>query len=47
MRKNFGSAICHCLNSIPQKDYENSFGNWIKRLKLCESHGVEYFEGLR
>jgi hypothetical protein len=28
------------------KDYENAL-NWIKRLKLCISHGGEYFEGLR
>ena len=38
-RKNFGSAIFQCLNSILQKDYENAFENWIKRLKLCLSHG--------
>ena len=47
MRKSLGSAIFQCLNSIPQKDYENAFKNWIKRLKLCLSHGGEYFEGLR
>ena len=46
-RKNLGSAIFQCLNSIPRKDYENAFENWIKRLKLCASHGGEYFEGLR
>ena len=46
-RKNLGSAIFQCLNSIPRKDYENAFENWIKRLKLCVSHGGEYFEGLR
>ena len=53
-RKNLGSAILYlglaifqCLNSIPRKDYENAFENWIKRLKLCVSHGGEYFEGLR
>ena len=46
-RKNLGSAILQCLNSIPRKDYENAFKNWIKRLKLCLSHGGEYFEGLR
>ena len=41
------SAIFQCLNSIPQKDYANAFENWIKKLKLCVSHGGEYFEGLR
>ena len=46
-RKNLGSAIFQWLNSIPRKDYENAFENWIKRLKLCVSHGGEYFEGLR
>ena len=46
-RKNLGSAIFQCLDSIPRKDYENAFENWIKRLKLCVSHGGEYFEGLR
>ena len=46
-RKNLGSAVFQCLNSIPRKDYENAFENWIKRLKLCVSHGGEYFEGLR
>ena len=46
-RKNLSSAIFQCLNSIPRKDYENAFENWIKRLKLCVSHGGEYFEGLR
>ena len=46
-RKNLGSAIFQCLNSIPRKDYKNAFKNWIKRLKLCLSHGGEYFEGLR
>ena len=46
-RKNLGSAIFQCLNSISRKDYENAFENWIKRLKLCVSHGGEYFEGLR
>ena len=46
-RKNLGSAIFQCLNSIPRKDYENAFKNWIKRLKLCLSHGGEYFEELR
>ena len=40
MRKNLGSAIFQCLNSIPRKDYENAFENWIKRLKLCEYHMV-------
>ena len=34
-RKNLGSAIFQCLNSIHRKDYENAFENWIKRLKLC------------
>ena len=47
MRKNLGSTIFQCLNSIPRKDYENAFENWIKRLKLCVSHGGKYFEGLR
>jgi hypothetical protein len=46
MRKNLGSAIFHFLNSIPRKYYENAFKNWIKRLKLCISHGGEYFKGL-
>ena len=46
-RKNLGSAIFQCLNSIPRKDYKNAFENWIKRLKLCVSHGGEYFVGLR
>ena len=46
-RKNLGSAIVQCLNSIPRKDYENAFKNLIKRLKLCLSHCGEYFEGLR
>ena len=45
--KSLGSAIFQCLNSIPRKDYENAFENWIKRLKLCVSHGGEYFERLR
>ena len=45
-RKNLGSAIFQCLNCISRKDYENAFKNWIKRLKLCLSHGGEYFEGL-
>ena len=45
--KNLGSAIFQCLNSIPRKDYENAFKDWIKRLKLCLSHGGEYFEELR
>ena len=45
--KNLGSAIFQCLNSIPRKDYENDFKNWIKSLKLCLSHGGEYFAGLR
>ena len=44
-RKNLCSAIFQCRNSIPRKDY--AFENWIKRLKLCVSHGGEYFEGLR
>ena len=39
-RKNLGSAIFQCLNSISRKDYENAFENWIKRLKLCVSHGI-------
>ena len=39
--KNLGSAIFQCLNSIPRKDYENAFENWIKRLKLFVSHGGE------
>ena len=46
-RKNLGSAINQWLNSITRKDYENAFKNWIKRLKLCLSHGGAYFEGLR
>ena len=46
-RKNLGSAIFQCLNSIPRKDYENASENWIKRLKLCVSYGGKYFEGLR
>ena len=46
-RKNLGLAIFQCLNSQPRKDYENAFKKWIKRLKLCLSHGGEYFEGLR
>ena len=46
-RKNLVSAIFQCLNSIPRKDSENAFKNWTKRLKLCLSHGGEYFEGLR
>ena len=46
-RKNLGSAIFQCLNSIPRKDYENAFKIWIKRLKLYLSHGSEYFVGLR
>ena len=46
-RKNLGSAIFQCLNSIPRKDYENVFENWIKRLKLYVSHGGECFKGLR
>ena len=41
------AKIFQCLNSIPRKDYENAFENWIKSLKLCVSHGGEYFEGLR
>ena len=45
--KNLGSTIFPCLNSLPQKDYENAFKNWIKRLKLCVSHGGEYFEELK
>ena len=46
-RKTLGSAIFQCLKSIPRKDYENAFKNWIKRLKLCLSHGGEYFKGSR
>ena len=46
-RKNLGLAVFQCLNSVTRKDYENTFENWIKRLKLCVSHGGEYFEGLR
>ena len=46
-RKILGSAIFQCPNSIPRKDNENAFKNWIKRLKLCLSHGGEYLEGLR
>ena len=46
-RKNLGSAIFQFLNSIPRKDYENAFKNWIKRLKLCVSNSGEFFEGLR
>ena len=46
-RKNLGSGIFQCLNSIPRKDYESAFKNWIKRLQLCLSHGGKYFEGLR
>ena len=30
-RKNLGSTIFQCLNSIPRKDYENAFKNWIKK----------------
>ena len=45
--KNLGSAIFQCLNSIPRKDYEHTFENWIKRLTLCVLHGGKYFEGLR
>ena len=45
-RKNLGPAIFQRLNSIARKDYENAFIYWIKRLKLCVSHGGEYFEGL-
>ena len=41
------TVLVQCLNSIPRKDYENAFENWIKRLKLCVSDGDEYFEGLR
>jgi hypothetical protein len=29
-----------------QYTYENAIKNWIKRLKLCKSHGGEYFKGL-
>ena len=39
-RKNLGSTIFQCLNSIPRKDYKNAFKNLIKRLKLCVSHGA-------
>ena len=46
-RKNLDSAIFQYLNSIPRKDYESAFKNWIKRLKPCVSHGGEYFEGLK
>jgi histone-lysine N-methyltransferase SETMAR len=46
MRKNVGSAIFQCLKSIPRKDYENTFKNWIKGPKVCISHGGEHFEGL-
>ena len=45
--KNLRSAFFQCLNSIPRKDYDNAFKNWIKRLKLCLSHDCQYFEGLR
>ena len=45
MRKNLGSAIFQRLNSIPRKDYDNAYKNWIKRLKLSLSHGGEYSEG--
>jgi hypothetical protein len=40
--KNLRLNIFQCLNSIPGKDYENQFKNWIKRLKLYISHGGEY-----
>ena len=40
-RKNLRSAIFQCPNSIPRKDYKNAFKNWMKRLKLCLSHGGE------
>ena len=41
------SVRLFCLNSIPRQDYKNAFKIWIKRLKLCVSHGGDYFEGLR
>lgn len=46
-RHALGSAISQCLKGIPKDHYENAFKCWIKRLKLCISHGGEYFEGMR
>ena len=46
-RAALGSGIYQCLMGIPIKDYERAFKQWIKRLKLCISHGGEYFEGLK
>jgi hypothetical protein len=44
--KNLGSAIFQCLNSIPLKDMKTHLKNWIKRLKLCISHGHEFLKDL-
>lgn len=46
-RAALGSGVYQCLMGIPIKDYERAFQQWIKRLKLCISHGGEYFEGLK
>ena len=42
-----GSALFQYLHSIPTKDYESAFKNWIRRLKLCISIGGEYFKGTK
>ena len=46
-RKHLGSAIFQCLHSIPRKDYQNAFNDWIRRLKVCISVKGEYFEGTK
>ena len=41
-RQNLGLAIFQCLNSIPRKDYENAFKNWIK-MKLTEPLSITWW----
>lgn len=46
-RNAIGSAIFQYLKTIPKKDYQGAFQNWIKRLKLCIKVNGEYFEGMK
>ena len=41
-RQNLGLAVFQCLNSIPRKDYENAFKNWIK-MKLTEPLSITWW----
>ena len=42
-----GSAVHQCLNSIPVKDYQAAFTDWISRLQKCVSVNGDYFEGMK